>query len=306
MAGGPKRKIIVTRIEESISTPQGAEAAPDAPIETTVREQILGRFEAWLDEVMSGEEPPQGIAAEIWSQLQSGQKPLRNAPEKDRYSLWSALTALTQETKLQGRTFKQLQEQLTPMTGWGDLLKSLLAGQEESLAATRSMIEQAGSVNAEQERAQVQVAQRQVREEFLRLLLDVRDRLVRGLDLARQHRLGAVRQVKPNWLMRILRQNRPNGGRQLEATEALIRGYELSLLRLEEALQELEVCEIACKGQPFDPTCMTAVDIEETTQVPEGTVCDVYRAGYKCQDRVFRTAEVKVSRRPGHSDHGEQ
>jgi molecular chaperone GrpE len=43
---------------------------------------------------------------------------------------------------------------------------------------------------------------------------------------------------------------------------------------------------------------MTAVDIEETGSVPEGTVVEVYRNGYEWNGEVYRTAQVKVARNP--------
>jgi molecular chaperone GrpE (heat shock protein) len=41
---------------------------------------------------------------------------------------------------------------------------------------------------------------------------------------------------------------------------------------------------------------MTAVDIEETESVPEGTVVEVYRNGFEWNNEVYRTAQVKVAR----------
>jgi len=43
---------------------------------------------------------------------------------------------------------------------------------------------------------------------------------------------------------------------------------------------------------------MTAVDIQETLSVPEGTVVEVYRNGYEWNGEVYRSAQVKVARSP--------
>lgn len=287
--------------DQETSMPSMEKTVPPEPDDAVVREQILRRFESWLDDVLSQEEPPQGIVSEILSQLQSDSKPLQTDTENgkgDLYSLWSVLTAQTQETRLQGRAFKQLHDKLAPMEDLGNSMTSMLAAHEESLATARSIAEDARSLHSEQEKKNIQTAKYQGREEILNLLLDVRDRLVRGLDSAHKHWHRSSRKVKRNWFRWILRKFRPDGVRMLEATEALVKGYELSLVRIEEALEQFEVYEIVCKGQPFDPQCMTAVDIEETTQIPEGTVLDVYRIGYKWEDRIFRTAEVKVARQP--------
>jgi molecular chaperone GrpE (heat shock protein) len=42
---------------------------------------------------------------------------------------------------------------------------------------------------------------------------------------------------------------------------------------------------------------MHAVDVEETDQQAEGTVLEVYRAGYEWKGEVHRPARVKVARR---------
>jgi hypothetical protein len=71
------------------------------------RSEILQRFEQWLDAALAGEAPPQGIPAELLA--------ADTAPESsptDWHTMWEAMTALTQEVKLQGRAFKQLSETL--------------------------------------------------------------------------------------------------------------------------------------------------------------------------------------------------
>jgi len=62
---------------------------------------------------------------------------------------------------------------------------------------------------------------------------------------------------------------------------ALTKGYELGLERLDQTLEEFNAHEIRCEGQRFDPRRMNAVDKEESTAVPEGTVLEVYRTGYE-------------------------
>jgi molecular chaperone GrpE len=80
-----------------------------------------------------------------------------------------------------------------------------------------------------------------------------------------------------------------------ETLAALTKGYELGLERLDQTLDEFNAREIRCEGQPFDPRRMTAIDKEESTAVPEGTVLEVYRTGYEWSGEVFRPAQVKVS-----------
>jgi molecular chaperone GrpE (heat shock protein) len=40
---------------------------------------------------------------------------------------------------------------------------------------------------------------------------------------------------------------------------------------------------------------MNAVDTQESGDVPQGTVLEVYRSGYEWNGEVFRPAQVKVS-----------
>ena len=49
---------------------------------------------------------------------------------------------------------------------------------------------------------------------------------------------------------------------------------------------------------PFDPRRMNAIDRQELSDVPEGTVLQVYRSGYEWNGEVFRTAQVKVACAP--------
>ena len=65
------------------------------------REEILRRFEAWLDRVLAAEESPQGIAAELLASL-SAETAAYAGGQCDMYSMWAAVTSLTQEVKLQG------------------------------------------------------------------------------------------------------------------------------------------------------------------------------------------------------------
>ena len=72
------------------------------------RIEILQRFERWLDTAMAEDAPPQGIPPEILASAGAAQE----TTPTDWYTMWAAITALTQEVKLQGRAFKQLMGRL--------------------------------------------------------------------------------------------------------------------------------------------------------------------------------------------------
>jgi hypothetical protein len=230
------------------------------------REDILRRFEVWLDSVLAVEEPPQGLSAELLSSLAAEPKPIRNG-RSDLYSMWAAVTALTQEVRLQGRSFKQLGESLVPIT--------VLAPQLPDMQRE---------------------AQERARREVLDVLLDLGDRLVRGLDQVRASQKQMHDSLRSSWTVRLLARH-PVFRQAFENATALEEGYQMSLERLKDALAQFDVREMACQGQPFDPKSMHAVDVEETDQEAEGTVLEVYRAGYEWKGEVHRPAQVKVARR---------
>ncbi len=240
------------------------------------RERIVRGFEAWLDRYLDGppaeEEPPPGLTPELLSALENGDPlpPLEGAQPGngcDLYSLWAAMTALTQEVRLQGRRFKQLHETLIEN-----------ASLETSAAAT---IPQAEA--------------RQARKQEIDVLLDLRDRMERGSNTAR----SAVPELAPSRLPRVARWlgvGADYAGHAQEILAAISQGYSLTLDSLDEALVACHVSRIACQGKLFDPQRMTAVAVEEIGSVPEGTVVEVYRNGYEWNGEVYRTAQVKVAR----------
>jgi len=231
------------------------------------REEILRRFQVWLDSVLGAEDLPQGLPGELLSSLTEEPKPASD-DRCDLYSTWAALTALTQEVRLQGRSFKQLNESLAPIAMLAPRLPEM---QRE--------------------------AQEGARREMLDVLLDLRDRLAGGLARVRASQEKMEDSLRSSWTVRLLARHR--AFRQaFENLAALEEGYQMCMERLEDALAQFDVRKIACDGQPFDPKSMHAVDVEETDQEADGTVLEVYRAGYEWMGEVHRPAQVKVARRP--------
>ena len=210
------------------------------------RSEILQRFEQWLDGALAEEDPPQGIPAEILAG-----EPAESAPT-DWYTMWSAVTALTQEVKLQGRAFKQL---------------------SENLAAE---------------------AERRGRKESLGALLEMRERLLRGLEAVRGRE-----ELQPSLWDRLFPERWRKVQHAFDVVRALEEGYRMSLGYLDDLLFQFQVQPIECEGRPFDPRRMKAVDVEETDRAAEGTVLSVYRMGYEWNGELFRPAQVRVARRPG-------
>ena len=275
------------------------EATPPEPLEEPLplgptREQILRRFEEWLDDVLEEEEPPEGLAGEILAELTDpNRRPDSQDPRTSLYALWSAMTALTQEVGLQGRAFRDLGDRLAPLV---ERQEALTAAHEDALSEARSLAERAfARAEADQRRA-VSAAREDARLESLDLLLDLRDRLARVLEAAgallAKGRGGLTSRGLPGWLAR----RHEAATRSHEAASALDHGCRLCLDWLDEALQAQGVHETRCTGLPFDPGSMRAVEVEETDGTAEGTVLQVLRRGYTQHGSPIRVAEVKVAR----------
>lgn len=211
------------------------------------RDEILRRFEARLDAALAREDAPRGIPEELLAGDETGVE----ESTVDRYRMWAAITALTQEVKLQSRSFKQLGETL---------------GRDYEARS---------------------------RKEALDGLLELRERLLRGVEAA-----DAREKVRPVFWDRIFRRRWEQIRHALEVVDAMNQGYRLSLKSLDDLLARFEVRPIECKGEPFDPRLMSAVDVEETLDAAEGTVLTVYRTGYEWNGAVYRPAQVRVARRP--------
>jgi molecular chaperone GrpE len=220
-------------------------SVPEPEARARLRETVA----RWLDELDAAEPAPEGVAPEILASPEA-------AP--DLFTLLDQLTALTREAQLQGRATNRLHADLT--AAMERLAQSVMPAD----AVARRLAE----------------ARREARLEVIGELLEVRDRLTRGLDEA-QRRLVALRGLRARL-----------GQRPVLA--ALVEGTSLARERLDDALRRLDVYEIVCHGEPFDPTRMRAVEVVEVTAAPPGTVVEVFRPGYTSNGRVLRFAEVKV------------
>ena len=279
--------------EPETSNPEPETARPDSD---ALRASLAARFDAWLRGVLADERPPEGLPAELLRELDALPS-TATRPEaeeaSDRAALWAAMTALTQEVKLQGRAFGRLQDSLAPLTQMQPLLGDNLAAHEEALRLVRGVAEQAFAARAQRDAELASQAERRATRALLDVLLDARDRLARGLGLARAH-VAEFDKVR-GWRA-FLGLGRAATRHLHEVTLALEEGYRLTLQRIEEALGRLGVHAIDCLGAPFDPHLMTAADIEDRPGVPDGTVLEVYRNGYAWNGETLRPAQVKVAR----------
>ena len=259
------------------------------------KDQIMLRFEKWLDEVLAEEKPLEGIEPELLSELEAGNSSVN---KDDLYSTWSAMTALTQEVKLQGRAFRELSNELKSMPGLGASVEKLGEAHRGAVADARGMAERAHAVLTGHKNDLKIEARARARHDVISVLLDIRERLVIGLRSTKESQQKLDVYENPNWLKKLLHGKNPGIEHASEIISSLKKGYGLGLERLDETMQQFGVFAISCEGKPFDPKAMSAVDIEERTDVSDGTVLEVYRTGYASDTEIIQPAEVKVARAP--------
>ena len=73
-------------------------------------------------------------------------------------------------------------------------------------------------------------------------------------------------------------------------------GVELIYRQFQDALQKIGVQPIAAAGQVFDPRVHEAIEMVDTTEVPDHHVVDEMQRGYKYKERLLRPAMVRVAR----------
>ena len=172
------------------------------------------------------------------------------------------------------------------LTDWHTIWAAMTTLTQEIKLQGRAFKQLSDSVAAE--------AERRGRRESLGALLEMRERLLRGLEGLRGHE-----DLRPGFWDLIFTRRWRKVEHALGVVRAMEEGYRLSLGYLDDLLFQFQVQPIECEGRPFDPRRMNAVDVEETGRAAEGTVLFVYRAGYEWNGELYRPAQVRVAKRPG-------
>ncbi len=76
-------------------------------------------------------------------------------------------------------------------------------------------------------------------------------------------------------------------------------GVELIYKQLQDVLAKLGVRAVPAKGEQFDPHYHEAIEMVETSEVPDHHVFEELQRGYKFKDRLLRPAMVRVAKNPG-------
>jgi molecular chaperone GrpE len=146
--------------------------------------------------------------------------------------------------------------------------------------------------------AELEAALAEAKDRHLRLAADFDNYKKRS----RQEHLETIQHASADLIARLLPglddlhkalDHKPEG-----IDEAWAKGLELSVRKLEEALRAHGLEAIEAVGKPFDPSVHEAIGHEESAELPEDTVVQELRRGYRIRDRVVRPALVKVARPP--------
>ncbi len=268
----------------------------------SVKNAILAQFEIWLDTLLQDAETdvPPGIPELLLHDFPDSDNRRDQAEQDpmDAYGLWSAMTALAHEVKLQGRVFKQTCDALMPFQELPGTVTALMDAYKETMAHHERQFHNMKMEWVRREQEVRDTVRHQTLREMISMLIELLERLRHGASAAREHG-ASIKALKSTSLFDFLRRNRSEDIKYQHAhaaTLAMEEGYQISCRRIEELLHQLGVSEICCMGQPFNPAYMRAAEIEVTNDKPEGTVTFVHRTGFFWNDQVFQPAQVKVTR----------
>jgi molecular chaperone GrpE len=82
------------------------------------------------------------------------------------------------------------------------------------------------------------------------------------------------------------------------SAEQLRQGVELIVKQMDEVLRGLNVQPVPTVGEPFDPRVHEALGSVERDDLPDHSVADEIRRGYKLRDKLLRPAMVRIVSNP--------
>jgi molecular chaperone GrpE len=272
--------------EAGIVPETGAASVGRGGMSAEVRQRLMEQFGVCLDRMAAGEPPPPGFPPELLVDSQAGSDG-EGGLETDLYTLFSAMTALSGEVRLQGRAFKQLTDALAPL--------AQLAGRFDQLEAAQIQVAEEVSQCTEAIAA-TDESELPPAKELLNVLFDLYDRLERGMrTLADSQRKLEQHAAGAGWRQRwfgagALAEN------MLATIQATREAHQLIVARLNAAFGQWGIERIGAVGEPFDPALMNVIEVQPDQHSEDGMILDVYRSGYVLHDTLLVTAQVKVCR----------
>lgn len=245
-------------------------AALDAkPRVTNHRDALLAAAVKLIEHIQTPESKPEGLILSDETE---------NQP--DLYSLLEAMTALRQEASLQGRNthqFTQSLEQLLSRMRDEHSDSETLKAIERDLDSVKTSIESLADGQWDEGREE---GFEEAFDFLVDPLLDTHDQFRR---LDEQYR-------KPSPPRRWFAFLQPN-----DESQAFRQTTHLTLKKLNQRLDSVRIVATATVGMEFDPLTMKAVELEESKVETPNRVLEIFKQGYRYEDRVLRYAEVKVS-----------
>jgi molecular chaperone GrpE len=173
-----------------------------------------------------------------------------------------------------------------------DALAGALADAEAELASLRDAL-----AAAEARAATLDGGMATARDQLLRLTADFdnyRRRTAAEKDaLADSVRGDVVQQMLP--LIDNFEMARTQVKAESEAEQKINAAYQGLYRQMVDMMRALGVEAVPTTGSPFDPALHEAIMREASAEVPDGTVLQEFRKGFRLGDKLLRPAMVKVS-----------
>lgn len=176
------------------------------------------------------------------------------------------------------------------------------AGTEAEAEAEAAGAEGEDALSVEELIGQLRAENDALRQDVLRARADVENikRMAdkRIQDNAKYALSNFIKELLPvaDNLSRALSAASPEARAESQAMNTIAVGVEMTEKELLGALQKHGVTRFKSQGEPFDPHRHQAMQEVEKTDVPTGTVVQVYQDGYMIADRLLRPAMVVVSK----------
>jgi molecular chaperone GrpE len=149
----------------------------------------------------------------------------------------------------------------------------------------------------QQQQSSVQEELKEYKEKYLRLLAEMENMRKRMQKEKQENARFAVENVVNEILGPI-----DNLENALQYTQNLsdelrnwAQGFQMILSQFKDVLSNHGISEFQSLGKQFDPQWHFAIETEETSEKPEGTILKEYVKGYRNSERAIRHARVKVA-----------
>lgn len=222
--------------------------------------------------------------------------------QTDLFSLYSELTSLRTEIKLESRQFKATL----------DLLKSVVDTHQEHLDG-----------ELQQYRKEQTAQRREIMRALLLDFLDIRDRLEAAKDFFNKYQniaeecfmlaSGFEQEIFPSRWKRFfqheveiattVQKSASFNGLQKGLNNLknglwkLGEGQAITLRRLDQTLNRYRVHPLEVLHKPLDPHMMRVVEVDNQLDLEEGIVTEEIRKGFLWEEEILRLAEVKVNKK---------